>query len=106
MPLFCEVIPASESHSEGFGLLKGLEGVGDSGSGPTLSRSILGESSVDSSVQYVPRLEVARVLVEASCLAGRNTGVCAVLEEKINPDLTGDTDDVLPRVCKSRSQVC
>lgn len=34
MLLFCKMIPDSESHSEGFGLPKSLEGVGGSGSGP------------------------------------------------------------------------
>lgn len=76
MLLFCKVIPESESHTEGFGLLKGLEGVGDSGSGPASACSILGESAVDSSVQYVPELEVAQELVEASCLVHRNASVC------------------------------
>lgn len=104
---FCKMISESESHSEGFGLLTRLEGMGDSGSGLALTCSILGESTVESSVQCMPELEVARALVEASRPVRRNASVCAVLAGKnINPELTGDTDECMPKVCKSVSRVC
>lgn len=47
---FCKLKQASESHSEEFGLLKGLEGAGDSGPSPASACSMVGESAVDSSV--------------------------------------------------------
>lgn len=85
MLLVCKMISDSESHSAGLGLLKSLEGAGDSGSGLALAYSILEESTVDSLVQCMPRLEVAGVLMEASYLVHRNASVCAVLAGKNKP---------------------